>query len=379
MAGHPVCVGVVGCGTIAQFHFQAVKELGEDTAALVALCDLREERLEQAHQLWPAARLAREVRELMAPGDLDLVIVGTMPHTHASIAIAALEGGAHVLCEKPFAMNAAEGQAILDAAAGAGRQFQLCTNLRYLPTSQYLRELVNSGSVGIPLLCKIWSYHLNPPWWAPHYHRSTSGGGVLASTLIHALDQAIWVSGCPNPLSVQAVARRVFPEKRGPLATGEVRARYDVEDLLSGFVRFDNGMVATLEGNWCYERGDSIGFELVTTQATLSSVPFGVLVDKGGKVVDQTPELAGAEFARRAFWHLTDQVEPGKPLEVADTELIAAWTRSICAQDADAIQRLIQGRPWELQNRRQLLNLQRLIDGCYESAQLGRPVELAPA
>jgi hypothetical protein len=53
--------------------------------------------------------------------------------------------------------------------------------------------------------------------------------------------------------------------------------------------------------------------------------------------------------------------------------------RSICAQDAEAIQRLIQGRPWELQDRRQLLNLQRLIDGCYESAQLGRPVELAPA
>ncbi|MBI2502800.1 MAG: Gfo/Idh/MocA family oxidoreductase, partial [Candidatus Latescibacteria bacterium] len=244
MTSHPVRVGVVGCGTIAQFHFQAIKELGEHTAALVALCDLREERLEQAHQLWPAARLAREVGELVAPGDLDLVIVGTMPHTHASIAIAALEGGAHVLCEKPFAMNAAEAQAVLDAAAGTGRQFQLCTNLRYLPTSQYLRELMNSGSVGIPLLCKIWSYHLNPPWWAPHYHRPTSGGGVLASTMIHALDQAIWVSGCPNPLSAQAVARRVFPKKRGPLATGEVRARYDVEDLLSGFVRFDNGMVA---------------------------------------------------------------------------------------------------------------------------------------
>jgi predicted dehydrogenase len=314
---------------------------------------------------------------MLSPGDLDLVLVATMPNTHAAVAVGALEAGAHVLCEKPFAMDATEAQTVLDAAESAGRQFQLCTNMRYLPTSRYLRDLVASGQVGTPLFCRIWASHRNPPWWTPHYHRPTSGGGVLASTLIHSLDLGIWIGGCPSPVAVQAVAHKVFPTKRGALATAEVKRDYDVEDLLVAFVRFDDGSVYALESNWCYERGDSMGLELVTTRATLRSVPFQVLVDEGGRVTDRTPELEDAAFARQEFWHLTDQLEPGAPLELPDTDLFQAIFRSIRDQDADVIQRLREGRPWELQDRRQLLDLQRLIDACYESARTGRQVEMS--
>ena len=377
MTGDPVRIGVIGCGTIAQFHLQAIQELGEEAATVVALCDLKEERLDAFRQICPGARTAVDFAEMLSPGDLDLVLVTTMPNTHAAVAVAALEAGAHVLCEKPFAMNATEAQTVLDAAESANRQFQLCTNMRYLPTSRYLRDLVTSGKVGSPLFCRTWASHRNPPWWKPHYHRPVSGGGVLASTLIHSLDLAIWVSGCPNPVSVRAVAHKVFPTKRGPLATEEVKRDYDVEDLLVAFVRFDDGSVFALESNWCYERGDSLGFELVTTRATLRSVPFQVLVDEEGRVADRTPELEGAAFAREEFWQLTDQLEPGKPLELPDTDFFQAIFRSIRDQDADVIQRLREDRPWELQERRQLLNLQRLIDACYESARTDRQVTIS--
>ena len=377
MTERPVRIGVVGCGTIARFHLQVIQSLGAGVAAVVALCDLDEKRLAQVGEVYPDARTSSDYRDLLAPGDLDLVLVATMPNTHAAVSCAALEAGAHVLCEKPFAMHAAEAEKVLDAAEGAGRQFQLCTNMRYLPSSRYLRDLVASGRAGDPLFCKVWSYHLNPPWWTPHYHRSLSGGGVLASTLIHALDLAIWVCGCPTPLSVLATARQVFPTKRGRLATEEVERDYDVEDLLSARVHFDDGTVYTLEGNWCYERGDSMGFELITSRATLSNVPFRVLIDEEGKVADRTPELEDAALVGEKYWHLTDQLEPGQPPAIPDEEFLRAWTRSMCDQDADAIQRLREGRPWDLQDRRQLLNLQRLIDACYESARTGRQVELS--
>ena len=87
----------------------------------------------------------------------------------------------------------------------------------------------------------------------PHYHLATSGGGVLASTLVHTLDLAVWIAGSPNPISVSASSSRLFPVKRGPKVDETIRRNYDAEDLLSGFVRFDDGSYCSLEGNWCSE------------------------------------------------------------------------------------------------------------------------------
>ena len=85
-----------------------------------------------------------------------------------------------------------EAETVLAAARQANRQIQLGTNMRYMPSSQYLHDLVRGGSIGEPVFGKVWGCHDIPPVWAPHYHLATSGGGVLASTLVHALDLAMW-------------------------------------------------------------------------------------------------------------------------------------------------------------------------------------------
>ena len=261
MSDHPIRIGVIGCGAIARSHLHAYAELGEEMAIVIALCDVDEERLAGAAESWPRARTTRDFAEMLAPGDLDMVLVATMPNTHAQMAIAALEAGAHVFCEKPFATCLAEATAILDTAARVGRQVQLGTNMRYIPSSLYLRDLVASGEVGDPLFCRASAYHLNPPWWGPHYQLARSGGGVLASTLVHVLDLGMWIAGSPNPVS----------------ATWEVEAN---------------------------------------------------------------------------------------------------WQRSINDENADVIARLRRNQPWTQHDRRQLLNLQHIIDACYESARTGRQIEL---
>ena len=353
MSDHPIRIGVIGCGAIARSHFNAYAELGEEAAIVATLCDLDEERLARAAERWPGARTTRDFEQMLAPGDLDMVLVATMPDTHAQMAIAALEAGAHVFCEKPFATSIEEATAILDTAVRVERQVQLGTNMRYLPSSLYLRDLVASGEVGDPLFCRASAYHLNPPWWGPHYQRARSGGGVLASTLVHVLDLGMWIAGSPNPVSATATAHRTFPAKRGPQVSEEVRASYDVEDICNALVRFDNGMVCVLEGNWCCEGREGTSVELVTTQGTLSNAPFSVLVDEEGEIVDKTP--AGE----------------------SDTwEVEANWQRSINDESADVIARLRHNQPWTQHDRRQLLNLQHIIDACYESARTGRQIDL---
>jgi predicted dehydrogenase len=197
-------------------------------AVVAAYCDLS--GTVKASQLWPHARAAKDFRQMLEPGDLDLVIVATMPNTHAAMCLAAIEAGAHVLLEA-FMMN-------LSRPPGAGAAASRCgavgTNMRhvYLP-----RDLVASGQVGDPV-CKAWGCHQSLLVWNPH----TAGcrGGVT-STLIHGMDLAIWVGGAPNPVSVSASSRRLFPGKRGAVVAPEITARFDAEDLLTALVRFDNG------------------------------------------------------------------------------------------------------------------------------------------
>ena len=346
MIDPPVKVGVIGCGAQGKNHLSVIRELGIETAVVSAFCDLSPDRLQDAREMWPQALATNDSKEMLASGKLDLVIVATMPNTHKQMALAALEAGADVLCEKPFMRNLEEAMTVLDAAARLGRQVQLGTNMRYMATSRYLHDLVASGDVGEPVFSKVWGCHVNPPWWGPHYYLSSSAGGVLASTLIHALDLAIWVAGSPNPVSVSASMRCLFPGKRGPLASPEVRERFNVEDLLTGFVRFDDGSTCALEGNWCDDSPPPHHFEMVTTKGKLKSEPFIVTVDEDGEVVDKTPELQES----------------------------SGWGESIRNQDADVIQRLRDDIPWVMQDRRQLLNLQRLIDACYESASTEREV-----
>ena len=85
---------------------------------------------------------------------------------------------------------------------------------------------------------------------------------------------------------------------------------------------------------------------MITTKGKLNSEPFIVTVDENGQVVDKTPQL---------------QKNNG-------------WAESVRNQDTDIIQRLREGRPWSMQNPQQLLNLQKLMDGCYESAKTEREI-----
>ena len=172
MLDRAVRIGMIGCGTQANVHFAGIKTLGADQAMVAAVCDLDDERLAAACQLWPAARAAKDYRDMLAPGDLDLVIVATMPNTHEAMSLASLDAGACVLCEKPFMMNAAQAEAVLAKAAETGLQVQLGTNMRYMPSSRYLHDLVQGGTIGEPVFAKAWGCHDDPPVWGPHYHPS---------------------------------------------------------------------------------------------------------------------------------------------------------------------------------------------------------------
>ena len=346
MTAKPLRVGLIGLGAQGRAHISCLLQLEQSLARIVALCDLSAATLAAAAERVPDARTETDYRRLLDSVALDLVIISTMPNTHEQICCAAFEHGIHALCEKPLAHDAGQVRRILDAAAHHGCQVQLGTNTRYMPQAAHLRALIASGRIGAPLQCLVRGVQGKPPLWGMHHHRAVAGGGVFAATTLHNLDLAMWISGSPSPVSVCATMHTQFPAKRGKLMPAESPVSYDVEDLLAALVRFDDGSTFLIEGNWCEDvKPSRVGFELVTTRGTVGSNPFFVTRDVDGELVDETPALPANN-----------------------------WSRSIRDQNLDVITRILEERPLEMHDAHQLLSLQRVIDGCYESAARGREV-----
>ena len=185
----------------------------------------------------PNVRYFKDWQDLVASDCCDAVII-TVPHfSHHEIAIAALDAGKHVLCEKPMTIRADDAQAICDAqkrhpACKAAIMF----NQRANPLLQNIKYIIDSGTLGTMRN----SYYLTNNWWRPdnYYTANTwrgtwsgEGGGILVNQACHPLDLWIWLCGMP-----QAVYARCMEGAHRNISVENdvmVMARY--EDGRQGF------------------------------------------------------------------------------------------------------------------------------------------------
>ena len=136
-------VGVVGCGVIAQvMHLPHLREL-DDEYELAAVCDISTTAAEACMREFGADRAVSQWQELLDM-QLDAVLVLTSG-SHAPVAIAAAESGAHVFVEKPMCLSPAEGSAMIEAANRAGVTLMVGTMKRYDPAYERLLELLPAG------------------------------------------------------------------------------------------------------------------------------------------------------------------------------------------------------------------------------------------
>jgi predicted dehydrogenase len=189
--------------------------------------------------------------ELARSPDVDLVIVSSTPDSHARYAIAALEAGKHVLCEKPTALDAYEAAQML-AAAGrhADRIAWMDHELRYEPNRRRVRELISSGAIGevrhIELSLKPYLRGDGRPqaadapwsWWFD----AARAGGILGAVGSHLIDLCRFWTGS-EVVHVAGVVEAFVPERRDE--TGALRP-VTADDFTSSVLRLASGAVATV-------------------------------------------------------------------------------------------------------------------------------------
>src|SRR5690349_18376561 len=145
---------------------------------------------------------------MLANEKLDVVSVATPNAFHAEQAIAALNAGCHVLCEKPIATTLPEADAILAAAKRARKKLMIGFSHRMFTGPQMVKELLAKKTIGTPFMIRVRFAHGGPyPGWAKNswfYNKNLSKGGAMLDMGIHAIDLCHWFMGPIKNVSARA-------------------------------------------------------------------------------------------------------------------------------------------------------------------------------
>ncbi len=139
-------VGIVGCGKIADSHASQIKRI--EGCEIVGVCDREPLMAQQLYERFPIRAYYRDVTELLAQAQPDLVHITTPPDSHYDIARTCLEWGCHVYVEKPFTVHAYEAEALIGLAERKGLKITAGHDDQFRPATRRMRKLVQAGFLG---------------------------------------------------------------------------------------------------------------------------------------------------------------------------------------------------------------------------------------
>jgi predicted dehydrogenase len=290
-------LGFLGVGWIGRQRMEALARDG--LAQVAAVADPQAEALEAAAGLAPRAGRASSLEELLEH-DLDGVVIATPSALHAKQAVAALERGLAVFCQKPLARNAEETRQVAGAAERADRLLGVDLSYRHVEALRAARAAIGAGEIGrMHTLDLVFhnAYGPDKPWFT---QAELSGGGCLIDLGTHLVDLALWLTG----------AEKVGVETARTLCL----QGYEVEDhataeLILGDVH------ARLGCSWFQPAGGECAFEC-TAWGSEGAVSVG---NVGGSFYDFRAEL----------WRGTGAEALAEPPDAWGGRALAAWAEQL--------------------------------------------------
>ena len=343
-------VAIIGTGHIAGSHMRSLSQ--HKPANVLAVFDVLGDRAQAFAQQWGIPSVATDIGQVLERKDVDAVIVSTPPFAHMEPTVAALEAGKHVLCEKPFALDPAEAEKMVQTAERTGKYLAVASaRLRSGAAARKAHELQASGALGdvyhvrstqLRLRGRPGIDILKDIHWFLDSKRA--GGGALIDIGVYELDVMLWWLGNPRVKSV------LCSTKLGIGVPAPAPLKQDVEDHAVVMFTCNNGSSGVLEITWS-SNISGVNARLV----------FGT---KAGLRFNPLTYIRSGEVNERAA------VEE-KILNTEDGD-----TRGFGDVSQQYVDAILAGRqPYT--PARDALEVMRVIDAAYRSARDGKAIQLS--
>jgi len=263
MAKKPLNIGMIGYGFMGKAHTNAYATVSnffdtEHTPVLKTLCARNAERAQVFADNWGYESVETDWRKLIARDDIDAVDICVPNNLHKEISIAASEAGKMILCEKPIAMNTAQGEEMCQAVEKAGVANMVWYNYRRVPAVTHAKNIIDSGNLG-----RIFHYRANflQDWTISEdlpqggealwrLDAAAAGSGVTGDLLAHCIDTAIWLNGGVKEVTAMT---ETFIKERVHQETDE-KQKVGIDDACAFICKFENGSMGLFESTR-YARG----------------------------------------------------------------------------------------------------------------------------
>ena len=234
MSGSKIRWGLIGCGDISR---KRVAPALRDSASceLIAVSRARAELAESFAREFGAPRWSSDWQDFLMDYEIDAIYIATPAHLHAEQTIAAAERGKHVLCEKPMALSVADCDRMIAACRANDVKLGVAYYRHFYPAVRRVKELVNSGELGVPVVAQINAFE----WFDPStsdprrwlINRSLSGGGPMFDFGCHRIEVLLDILG--DVRDVKATLANAFFDR-------------EVEDTATAVFQFERGTCGTL-------------------------------------------------------------------------------------------------------------------------------------
>jgi len=248
----PLRVGVLGTSWWADSMYLPALSAHPDVD-VIGLCGRTASKAEALASTWDIDWALTDPNEFLDPARLDAVVIATSNDSHEPLSMLALDRGLHVLCEKPVATSTAGARIMADRAEATSSITLVPFTYRYMPTNQFVRQLIDDGFVGRP-------FHLNMRYFTGfardgeyswRFDSDRAGSGVIGDLGSHWLHVARWLLG--EVLEIGCVSSQFIERDVRPNGSEYNRT----EDSAQLHVRFENGATGTLQVSAvCWEGTD---------------------------------------------------------------------------------------------------------------------------
>ncbi|MGB1286317.1 MAG: Gfo/Idh/MocA family protein [Aggregatilineales bacterium] len=317
-------VGIVGAGAMGRTHAVGWRQTDAEMVGVVATNRSQAEALSETLN----ASVYDDFSSLLK--DVDAIGICTPTHLHHEMVMQAIDANVHIFCEKPIALNLADGVEMIRTAEAAGVRLFIGMVLHFFPEYTALKQSINGGAVGNPRVIRMSRASYRPQRPADDWFmKEAQSGGMIVDLMIHDFEMSRWLAkGDVQRVFAKAI-RRQKPEVLG--------------DHALAILRFDNGAMAHIEGSWAYPMsmfnvraevaGDKGLIEWESDKSTPLMQHRHAAVNSGGDVALPGSPLAEAPWTTEVK-HFYQSLVDGTDFAVSPLDALKGLQIALAAQES---------------------------------------------